>query len=372
MNRGAAARAETITVRAPGKLFIAGEYAVVSPGEPSVLVAVDRYLTVGLTESVGAGSIHSPEYGRMPVVWTRSEGGLTVDREHHPYDYVFEAITVAERLRAERGLAPRFFDLRIDSGLDDVSGRKFGLGSSAAVTVATVRAIDRFYGFDLSPTELFQIALLATIQVAPTASGGDLAASTFGGWIGYRAPDRELLRQRTAAGSIDALLRDTAAWEGLEIRRLSAPRDLSFLVGWTGAPASTERLVDAVGRRSRAGSIDHTAFLEDSRRCVNGLWTSLETGDDSATLGAVNAARHILQGLGAQSGVSIETPALRALCEVAESIGAAAKPSGAGGGDCGIVLAPAGADVAGMLRAWEAHDIRHLTVSVHAPEAEPA
>ena len=31
-----------IETRAPGKLFIAGEYAVVEPGEPSVLVAVDR------------------------------------------------------------------------------------------------------------------------------------------------------------------------------------------------------------------------------------------------------------------------------------------------------------------------------------------
>jgi phosphomevalonate kinase len=367
----AAAGAGTISVRAPGKLFIAGEYAVVSPGEPSVLVAVDRYLTVGLTESVGAGSIHSPEYSRMPVVWTRSEGGLELDREHHPYDYVFAAITVAERLRAERGLAPRFFDLRIDSGLDDVSGRKFGLGSSAAVTVATVRAVDRFYGFGLGPVEVFKLALLATVQVAPTASGGDLAASTFGGWIGYRSPDRQLLLERSGTGRIADLLSSDDAWAGLEIRRLSPPRALSFLVGWTGAPASTERLVDAVGRRSRAGAIDHPAFLEESRRCVTGLWDALDAGDDDTTLQAVRRARRILQGLGAQSGVSIETPALAALCDVAESIGAAAKASGAGGGDCGIVLAPAGADVPGMLRAWEAHDIRHLTVSVHPPEAEP-
>jgi phosphomevalonate kinase len=361
-----------ISVRAPGKLFIAGEYAVVSPGEPSVLVAVDRYLTVGLTESVGAGSIHSPEYGRMPLVWTRGEDGLALDREHHPYDYVFSAITVAERLRADLGLAPRFFDLRIDSGLDDVSGRKFGLGSSAAVTVATVRAIDEFYGFGLEPMEQFRLALIATIQVAPTASGGDLAASTFGGWIGYRSPDRDLLLRRSASDRIVDLLRAEDAWAGLEIRRLPAPRELAFVVGWTGAPASTERLVDEVGRRSRAGAIDHPAFLDESRRCVSGLWDALTAGDDGATLAQVRRARRLLQGLGAQSGVAIETPVLAALCDVAESIGAAAKPSGAGGGDCGIVLAPVDADVPGMLRAWEANDIRHLTVMVHPAEAEPA
>lgn len=156
-----------IVARAPGKLFVAGEYAVVSPGEPSVLIAVDRYLTVSLSESVDAGSIHSPEYSRMPVRWTRGQDGLTLDREHHPYDYVIAAIEVSERLRAERGLRPRFFDLFIESGLDDPSGRKFGLGSSAAVTVATIAAIDRFYGFDLGTRGRYELAMLATIAVAP-------------------------------------------------------------------------------------------------------------------------------------------------------------------------------------------------------------
>lgn len=356
-----------IAARAPGKLFVAGEYAVVSPGEPSVLVAVDRYLTVRLVESVGAGSIHSPEYGRLPLVWTRSADGLRIDHEHHPYEYVLSAIRVAERLRAELGLAPRFFDLRIDSGLDDVSGRKFGLGSSAAVTVATARAIDEFYGFGLDRTELFKLALLATIQVSPTASGGDLAASAFGGWIGYRSPDREDLLRRSARGSVTDLLR--REWPQLEIRRLRQPADLRFLVGWTGEPASTVRLVDEVSRGARTGALDHGAFLEDSRVCVESLWQGLEHGDDAAVLAAVRRARRLLQSLGAGAGVAIETAELTALCDVAESFGGAGKPSGAGGGDCGIVLAPAEADVRGMLRTWETYDIRHLTVAVH-PEEE--
>ena len=38
----------------------------------------------------------------------------------------------------------------------------------------------------------------------------------------------------------------------------------------------------------------------------------------------------------------------------------AGKPSGAGGGDCGIVLAPPSADVARMLVAWERDDVRRV------------
>ncbi|SDQ07252.1 phosphomevalonate kinase [Microbacterium sp. cf332] len=366
-----------IVTRAPGKLFVAGEYAVVSPGQPSVLIAVDRYLTVSLTESVDAGSIHSPEYSRMPVRWTRGQDGLTLDREHHPYDYVIAAIEASERLRSERGLRPRFFDLHIESGLDDPSGRKFGLGSSAAVTVATVAAIDEFYGFGLGTRGRYELAMLATIAVAPNASGGDVAASTYGGWIGYRSPDRDRLRAARAERGVGAVL-GSDAWAGTEIIRLAAPEDVSLLVGWTGHPASTERLVSGVSRGADVGGDAHAGFLEASRSCVEDLWRALAVRDGAGhehpgaatglALDAIRRNRRLLQGLGERSGVTIETERLRVLCDAAERIGAAGKPSGAGGGDCGIVLAPAGADVAGMLRVWETNDIRHLTIAVHPPE----
>lgn len=359
---------DTVAVRAPGKLFIAGEYAVVSPGEPSVLVAVDRFVTVTVTRSLSGGSIHSPEYGRSPLRWTRSADGLRIDREHHPYDYVLAALTVVEQVRTDLGVAPRFFDLRIDSGLDDVSGRKFGLGSSAAVTVATVRALDEFYGLGLDRTAVFKVALLATIRVSPAASGGDLAASTFGGWIGYSAPDRTVLAGRSSIAPVAPLLDDAAVWEGLRIVRLPPPEDLRFVVGWTGEPASTARLVDELGRRRDAGAVDHPAFLLDSRACVSGIWEALSRGDDAAMLTGIREARRLLRRLGLQAGVEIETERLTALCDIAEAAGAAAKPSGAGGGDCGIVLAPEGTDLADILRDWELNDVRHLTVGVHPPE----
>ncbi|MGR6741430.1 phosphomevalonate kinase [Microbacterium sp. F1-18] len=367
-----------IVVHAPGKLFIAGEYAVVSPGEPAVLIAVDRYLTVSLTESVDEGSIHSPEYSRMPVRWTRGQDGLTLDREHHPYDYVIAAIEASERLRAERGLRPRFFDLFIESGLDDPSGRKFGLGSSAAVTVATIAAIDRFYGFDLGTRGRYELAMLATIAVAPNASGGDVAASTYGGWIGYRSPDRERLRAARRERGVAAVL-GSDAWDGAEIIRLTPPSGLDLIVGWTGHPASTERLVSGVSRGTNVAGDAHTGFLEASRACVGDLWRALAVrpddagragSDDGLALDALRRNRRLLQALGARTGVTIETDRLRVLCDAAEAIGAAGKPSGAGGGDCGIVLAPADSDVAGMLRVWETNDIRHLTIGVHPPEGE--
>ena len=309
--------------------------------------------------------MHSEEYGHLPLTWTRDEDGLALDREHHPYDYVMATIDLVEKLRPARGIAPRFHDLRIESQLDDASGRKFGLGSSAAVTVATVGALDRFYGIGLSQRDRFRVALLATVRVNPRASGGDLAASTFGGWLRYSAPDRERLVAMLDSRSVTAILDDTDAWTGFDVQRLPAPKDLELLVGWTGSPASTTKLVSVVRKHRNGG---YQAFLDDSRACVDDLTAGLQTGDAAVTLDALRRARVLMQRLGASVGSQIETERLATLCDVVESAGGAAKPSGAGGGDCGIALVPADTDLAGIHRAWEAHDIRHLSVAVQAPE----
>lgn len=355
-----------IETRAPGKLFVAGEYAVVEPGEPAVLIAVDRYLRVRLSEGAGAGRVHSTEYGRAPLVWTRDDRGAGIVLEHHPYDYVVAAIAAAEELRADRGLPPRYFDLHIESQLDDVHGRKFGLGSSAAVTVAVIDALNTFHGLGLTRLERFRLALLATITIAPAASGGDLAASTFGGWIRYSSPDRQALRtDRSAHGVARAMESD--GWAPCRITRLPDPDRIELIVGWTGSPASTERLVSGVRQPRGNPEGQYPSFLDDSRECVDALVASLENHGEGA-LPVTRLARRVLQRLGTASGIQIETGKLRALCDIAERYDAAAKPSGAGGGDCGIGFVNAGGSQRDILREWEANDIRRLSLSVHPAE----
>lgn len=368
-----------IEARVPGKLYIAGEYAVVEPGETAVLVAVDRYLTARLTEATGAGRVSSSVYGGTPLTWVRDRDTGRIVHQRAQLDYVVSAIDTVEQLRAGMGVAPRYFDLDIVSELDDASGRKYGLGSSGAVAVAVVQVLDEFYGLGLSLADRCKLALLATIEISPRASGGDLAASTFGGWIRYASPDRASLRAHRAAHGVHATLTSTEAWTGFDVTPLPDPRGLQLLVGWTGSPASTDQLVAEVGSPARAASVQSAAqespasagvsgrppsFIEQSRRCVDSLVASIVDGDPAAALAAVSEARRLLQQLGASSGIVIETPQLHQLCEIAERHDAAAKPSGAGGGDCGIALLPTGTDIEGILREWESNDILRLPLSV--------
>lgn len=331
-----------IVTRAPGKLFLAGEYAVVTPGEPAILVAVDRYIHVRL----------STEAGNKPQV--------------KPSPHVRAAMHVVDELRKELGLPDRDFSLHIISELEHADGRKFGLGSSAAVTVAVIEALVTNLGMSLTQTDRFRLALLATIAVTPRASGGDLAAASFGGWIHYTSPDRALLATTRAQHGVTAALHSDA-WHSCTIEHLAEPEALTLLAAWTGSPASTAALVSQ-STTGMSAELPHT-FLAHSRRCVQELSKTL-AAQPTAALRALREARCLLRELGETRGIPIETPQLAALCDAAERHGAAAKPSGAGGGDCGIALAPRTSTIEDILREWKSQGIEPLAMQVTAPRGD--
>lgn len=74
-----------IEVTTPGKLFIAGEYAVVEPGHPAIIVAVDQFVTVTVEETTDEGSIQSAQYSSLPIRWTRRNGELVLDIRENPF-----------------------------------------------------------------------------------------------------------------------------------------------------------------------------------------------------------------------------------------------------------------------------------------------
>ena len=369
-----------ISQSAPGKLYIAGEYAVVEPGHQAVLVAVDRFITVRITQAEDGGSadpaghISSTLYEAQSLTWYRrpEDGVVMVDKQFN--DYVVSAIRMVEQMVREAGGRLRYFDLDVSSELDDGSGHKLGLGSSSAVTVATVRAVARFYGLSLDDMAVYKLALLATDAVQPIGSGGDIAASSFTGWVAYTSPDRAWLHRMRGVPGMGTGPGESAGlselvrmdWPLLSIRRLPAP-GLRLNVGWTGSPASTPRLVADVQAHTRGAqdAAAYTAFLQDSESCLSALIQALKDDDEAIGL-RIREGRRLLLGLTRTSGIVIETPPLRRLVEIAQEHGAIAKSSGAGGGDCGIALCPPGTDAAAMRSAWEAAGIQPLDLMVHS------
>ncbi|KAB2346913.1 phosphomevalonate kinase [Actinomadura rudentiformis] len=374
-----------ITRTAPGKLFVAGEYAVLEPGCPAVLVAVDRYATVTVTAINGPTALSSDRAGELVLPRrpsSQSLGGRPNRPTNEPhvesdveaaksgsFSYVLSAVRVVERLVAERGMPTCCFHLSISTDLAAPDGRKLGLGSSGAVTVATCDALARFYRLRLGREELYRLAMLATLAVAPDASGGDVAASVFGGWLLYCAPDRQSVASLADGGGIAAAL--DAPWRGLTLQPLPAPVAAHLEVGWTGEPAATtdqvRRLLDG---RYRAAH--HRTFLNVSTDCVSTLVYWLTHGDVTRMQEQIRCARHVLGALDRQMSLGWMTPRLRALCAAADAIGAAAKPSGAGGGDCGIALLRRDQQhqVAELHDRWKREGVQPLDLRVHPTEQD--
>ncbi|MGC3011475.1 phosphomevalonate kinase, partial [Enterococcus faecalis] len=73
-----------IEVTSPGKLFIAGEYAVVEPRHPANIVAVDQFVTVTVEETTDEGSFQSAQYCSFPIRWTRRNGELVFVIRENP------------------------------------------------------------------------------------------------------------------------------------------------------------------------------------------------------------------------------------------------------------------------------------------------
>ncbi|WP_327000751.1 phosphomevalonate kinase [Dactylosporangium sp. NBC_01737] len=359
---------EPVTRHAPGKLFIAGEYAVLEPGHPAILVAVGRGVAVTVSATTGADVVVESDLHPAATRLRRRDGelaGIGADDAHRAQEslgQVTSAIEVVDQLLAERGRRMPPIRVSITSHLHR-DGTKLGLGSSGAVTVATVAAVAAYCGLDLSQYARYRLAMLAAARRDPGGSGGDLAAGVWGGWIAYRAPDRTAVLDLAQRHGIEESMR--VPWPGFGLRRLPTPRGLALEVGWTGQPVSSATLTGRLGTGRWWGSTAQQRFAARSDTCVLAAIRALERGDDGQLLQQIRTARRLLADLDDQLRLGIFTTRLTALCDAAEAAGGAAKPSGAGGGDCGIALLDATAtrEISQLRREWAAAGV--LPLSTH-------
>ncbi|CYU56281.1 phosphomevalonate kinase [Streptococcus suis] len=357
-----------VQVKIPGKLFLAGEYAVVEAGYPAVIAAVDQYLTVTI-ETSDQGSLHSSQNTDLYLIWERKENGIFI-QDDHPYALIEIAMQVTEEyLRAKGYACHGTYSLAVQSDLDDqTSGAKYGLGSSGAVTVATVKALLTYYGHRPDALLTYKLAALVQTKLGMTGSFGDLAASSFGGLIAYHSLDRSWLLGKMAELSLLDLVESD--WQGLSISPIQLPQGLDLLVGWTGSAASTDSLVSQMeSQKSQAEKEQiHSQFLADSMTCVEQLIVACQTNDLVSARQAITQNRKLLQDFARGMGLVIETPRLSQLCDLAQTYGAVAKSSGAGGGDCGICLVDSKEQKVAIEKAWQQAGILPLQLKITSRE----
>ncbi len=276
------------TWSAPGKVFLFGEHAVVY-GKPGVAMAIKPRVFVTVRKSKGA------HHAKSPYI-----------------DSCFDMMGV-------RG------SVYVNSQLASSSG----LGSSAAVTVATLAAINDEFGKKYRPEDIADMAFAIEKKVQKgRASPTDTTVSTFGGLV---------------------LITGTK-------RRRLPPQNFQLVVGNSLVQHNTAKMVELVaGLRQKNPDICNPII--DAIGAIT--LSAMRYLNDANKLGEYMNMNHaLLDALG------VGHPQLSRLVLASRAAGAyGAKLTGAGGGGCMIAICPKHLK-SRVVGAIEACDARAFSTSI--------
>jgi len=299
-------------VQTGGKLYLAGEYAVLTPGCGAVIQFIPIYLSATIQEA-NTYQLVSDLFGYSVDLTPNKDYGL-----------IQGTIRLMEEWVKNQGIAPKPFDLHLRGTLGE-EGKKYGIGSSGSVVLLVIKAMAALYEIDLSSDLLFRLAAVVLVQRGDNGSMGDLACIAYEDLIYYQSFDRAWLHEVLTSQPLSQVL--ALDWH-YQIRVIQPAISYDFLVGWTKEPAISSDLIRRV-----KGAINE-AFLKESQAAVEKLEKGLLEGNQKGIKTSIERADQNLKAL----NPLIYTPALKELQQATDGLSACAKSSGAGGGDCGIAL----------------------------------
>jgi len=276
---------------APGKLILAGEYAVLDGAQALVIAVTARHAASELRGS--------------------SAFLLALADE------------LAARGRAES--ARIAMEIAVDSSSFYSGNHKLGLGSSAAVTVAATALVLATEPSD--PALIHEIAAAAHARAqAPRGtrgSGADIAAAVHGGTIAFTP------RADSPAGIV---------------AQRSWPSGVEMIPFFTGASADTPALVAqvAAARAVARVAVDAalTAIADASRAACEAAALRDAQLAATAMIAALALAAAGLDRLELATGVALVPDRVKAARRRLAPLGGTAKTTGAGGGDVAIAVIP--------------------------------
>jgi mevalonate kinase len=267
-----------ITCSAPGKVYLFGEHAVVY-GESAICCAVELRTKVSVEKS-------------NEIIIESALGCTGLDHKIHPYvSYVIKKMRQFADIQGVR--------IIIESELPIGSG----LGSSAAVTVAGIQALNHLFDCGLSLEDVAKTAHEIERMVQGNASPTDTYVSTMGGVV--------MIPQKKKLDLIDC----------------------PIVVGNTHKFSSTKELVSNVAKlKSEFPSIVEPILSNIGQMSV--LAEKLVAQGNYETIGKL---MNINQGL--LDSIGVGSAELSSLVYAARNSGAvSAKITGAGGGGCMVAL----------------------------------
>ena len=286
-----------IEVSAPGKLMLFGEHAVVYE-RPCLVTAVDQRISVGLKKRDDEKiCLNAPDINIKNFLISPKDL-----KEPQPKEIRFVLAAVKN-----------FFEkYKIKSGLEIKTksqfSKQFGLGSSSAVTVSTIKGLAELFGIQINKKELFGLAYKTVLDIQGVGSGFDVASAAYGG----------ILYFLTGGKIIEEIKVDK----------------LPIIVGYTGIKADTPTLIKMVSNKLSQEPRKINKIFDEIEKIVDLAKIEIENQGWEKVGKLMNQNQELLRELG------VSSKELENLIRASLKAGAfGAKLSGAGGGDCMIAIA---------------------------------
>jgi hydroxymethylglutaryl-CoA reductase len=213
--------------------------------------------------------------------------------------------------------------------------RSMGLGGSAAMAVAIVRALDKHFRLGLTDDEVNALAFESEKVAHGNPSGLDNTLACYGKALVFRPGDPPLIEPLNIREPIPAVIGMTG-YEGLTAKTVGRVRD-----AWQQDKKLYERIFDQIDALTLRG----IQAIQDN---------------DLPTLGQL---MNICQGM--LNALQVSTPELEKLCDIAREHGAlGAKLTGGGGG--GSIIAICSGDTEDVVSAIRAAGFQALPVRLGA------
>ncbi len=273
---------------APGKVILFGEHAVVY-GEPALALAVDKRCSC----QVDRGSSET------------TVNGYPIKERYH--SYILECIN---RVGIDD-------NLKIETESNLPSGA--GMGSSAAVSVATIGALKAFKKSEIDEEEVARNAFNIEFDIQGSASPIDTSTSTHGNAV--------MISEEKEEDFLWKIKKEQNEWY---IHHRPIP-EVKFVIGDTGVHSSTAPLVRKV-RRFYEKSNFAREVIEDIGKIVREGSSLLEEKEFERVGDLMDENHRLLSILG------VSHPKLERLVKGARKNSYGAKLTGAGGGGSMIAL----------------------------------
>ncbi|MFH2106905.1 MAG: mevalonate kinase [Candidatus Micrarchaeota archaeon] len=183
-----------------------------------------------------------------------------------------------------------------------------GLGSSAAFSVAMVRAFANYYGMKLTEEQVNKFAYEGEKAFHGNPSGIDNVIATYGGAIEYT--------------------------KGKEFQKLKIGKPFSLVVGITGKTGPTKKMVESVQKFKDSDPGDFQSLQDRSVDIVRRGKKALATGDFEDLGILMNSNQQLLKEIGVSLDINDEL-----VKKMLDAGALGSKLTGGGGGGCCIALA---------------------------------